>query len=156
MGSCMGEVSCDRFFFFASTGARTVGPPTARHLQWVGPCLVSPRAKATAQGTCKTPKGPTGKKQKNKTDFFSSLAMDFWFSIFHFFTLRILHQDSFSGISNLQLHSVTLDLHSITQHLQLVTVHQNQISQQFFLSVPFSSSGSCSVCRHPISPLRVT
>ena len=32
MGSCMGEVSCDRFFFFASTGARTVGPPTAQHL----------------------------------------------------------------------------------------------------------------------------
>lgn len=82
MGSCMGEVSCDRFFFFASTGARTVGPPTAQHLQWVGPCLVSPRAKATAQGTCKTPKGPTGKKQKI-FQFTCNGFLVFYLSLFH-------------------------------------------------------------------------
>lgn len=55
-------------------------------------------------------------------------------SIFYIFVRRILHQDSCSRISKLQLHLVTKHFYLVTVHVHSVTVHQN-ILQHFFLYI---------------------
>lgn len=55
-------------------------------------------------------------------------------SIFYIFVRRVLHQDSCSRISKLQLYLITKHFYLVTVDVHSVTVHQN-ILQHFFLYI---------------------
>lgn len=136
MGSCMGEVSCDRFFFLCFYRCPN-GWPANRTATVVGravPC--QPTCQGHGPRHMQDPQRTDGKKQKNKTDFLVHLQWIFGFLSFTFSPLGDYIKIRFlvyPTCSYTQLHWIYTQLHSTYNQLQYTKIRFH--NSFFYLSL---------------------